>query len=455
MRRGMKMKKRSERAITLIALVITIIVLLILAAVSIAMLTGENGILNKSQQTKTEQIKAELEEQFKLAMYELKIEKKEKSIELSDITIDILKSKIKDSEIQIEVTEEKEDSKSEVMTLSEDSSKTKYKEIRLTKSEVTVIFRIDEKLNITKVDGEIEISYDYNKEDINGDDVEVVIYVRDAENGINQIMIDGIEVGGFAKGSKDKIEITYNVKLGQSYKMTIVTTKGETKEETISINITHKITTDLAEGLSMAEEVTEVQYNQSYTAKIIEDDEYLVDELTVTMGGEVLTEGIDALNGTIHIEKVTGDIVITATATPCDKLLEFNSVYCHNPNVANTRDTNAVEQVLFNGNINESGYGGVMIGPLSSKHYIEFTVYKEIKIYVCGKSSTNIYPNSWATALDVLKWNGNSFAQWEKPGVNNNGTWYEFVTLPKGRYQLKTLGSQFVCFAEWRLEIVK
>ena len=35
--------------ITLIALVITIIVLLILAGVSIAMLTGENRIINKSK----------------------------------------------------------------------------------------------------------------------------------------------------------------------------------------------------------------------------------------------------------------------------------------------------------------------------------------------------------------------------------------------------------------------
>ena len=38
---------KNEIGITLIALVITIIVLLILAAVSIAMLTGENGILTQ------------------------------------------------------------------------------------------------------------------------------------------------------------------------------------------------------------------------------------------------------------------------------------------------------------------------------------------------------------------------------------------------------------------------
>ena len=42
--------KKQNNGITLIALVITIIVLLILAGVSIAMLTGDNGILTQSKQ---------------------------------------------------------------------------------------------------------------------------------------------------------------------------------------------------------------------------------------------------------------------------------------------------------------------------------------------------------------------------------------------------------------------
>jgi len=41
---------KNNKGITLIALVVTIIVLLILAAVSIAMLTGQNGILKRSQE---------------------------------------------------------------------------------------------------------------------------------------------------------------------------------------------------------------------------------------------------------------------------------------------------------------------------------------------------------------------------------------------------------------------
>ena len=41
---------KKEQGITLIALIITIIVLLILAAISIATLTGENGILTKASE---------------------------------------------------------------------------------------------------------------------------------------------------------------------------------------------------------------------------------------------------------------------------------------------------------------------------------------------------------------------------------------------------------------------
>ena len=58
-----KKLKRREKGITLIALVITIIVLLILASVSIAMLTGNNGILTQAQKAKEETDKASVIEQ--------------------------------------------------------------------------------------------------------------------------------------------------------------------------------------------------------------------------------------------------------------------------------------------------------------------------------------------------------------------------------------------------------
>ena len=59
---------RNQRGITLIALVITIIVLLILAGVSIAMLTGQNGILTRATEATDQSLKSEAEEAVKLAI---------------------------------------------------------------------------------------------------------------------------------------------------------------------------------------------------------------------------------------------------------------------------------------------------------------------------------------------------------------------------------------------------
>ena len=61
-------QKEAQKGITLIALVITIIVLLILAGVSIAMLTGQNGILTQAQNAKTTNESKSAEEKVKLAV---------------------------------------------------------------------------------------------------------------------------------------------------------------------------------------------------------------------------------------------------------------------------------------------------------------------------------------------------------------------------------------------------
>ena len=68
MKKNKKILKRKEKGITLIALVITIIVLLILAGVSIAMLTGDNGILTQARNAKEETEKASELEGIQLAV---------------------------------------------------------------------------------------------------------------------------------------------------------------------------------------------------------------------------------------------------------------------------------------------------------------------------------------------------------------------------------------------------
>ena len=74
--RNLKTKAfKSTRGITLIALVVTIIILLILAGVSIAMLTGNNGVLTQGKRAKEENEIAEEKEAISLAMNALKIQK--------------------------------------------------------------------------------------------------------------------------------------------------------------------------------------------------------------------------------------------------------------------------------------------------------------------------------------------------------------------------------------------
>ena len=72
--RNVRTKEERVKGITLIALVITIIVLLILAAVSIAMLTGENGILRQATSAKNKTGEADIKESIELAFSNSKME---------------------------------------------------------------------------------------------------------------------------------------------------------------------------------------------------------------------------------------------------------------------------------------------------------------------------------------------------------------------------------------------
>ena len=81
-----KEKVIRNKGITLIALVITIIVLLILAGVSIAMLTGDNGILTQAQRAKNETEQAQVNEESILENYEQYIEGSTNGSTLTTVT---------------------------------------------------------------------------------------------------------------------------------------------------------------------------------------------------------------------------------------------------------------------------------------------------------------------------------------------------------------------------------
>ena len=59
---------KNNKGITLVALVITIIVLLILAGVSISMVVGENGVLNRATGAASETSEAEMKQALEMAV---------------------------------------------------------------------------------------------------------------------------------------------------------------------------------------------------------------------------------------------------------------------------------------------------------------------------------------------------------------------------------------------------
>ena len=85
-----KHKINTKSGITLIALVVTIIVLLLLAGISIQMLTGDNGILQRAGEAKKEQEMAQLKEHAELIKHTLLIDKLGKNPKRSELINAIL-----------------------------------------------------------------------------------------------------------------------------------------------------------------------------------------------------------------------------------------------------------------------------------------------------------------------------------------------------------------------------
>ena len=71
-----QMKNKKERGITLIALVVTIIVLIILAGISINLIFGTNGIINKAKDAKIKTEIASIKEEISLKILDKQTENK-------------------------------------------------------------------------------------------------------------------------------------------------------------------------------------------------------------------------------------------------------------------------------------------------------------------------------------------------------------------------------------------
>ena len=73
---------KEQKGITLVALVITIIILLILAGISIATLSGDNGLFTRAQQAKNATINGQKNENAALDTYNAAINNAIKDLDI-------------------------------------------------------------------------------------------------------------------------------------------------------------------------------------------------------------------------------------------------------------------------------------------------------------------------------------------------------------------------------------
>ena len=234
-----KLKER-EKGITLIALVITIIVLLILAAVSIAMLTGENGMLSKASTAKEKHQISEAKEKIELALQDLRIEEESKGNSLTKKEL----SKLSESEYEINVGSTESFPVEVVQSIYKFQINDKYQVEYLGEATGTIV------TYKTKPEG-------YT----NQDKVTIILKVKNSK-GIKEIQTPNSENTIYGNG-KIEIATDYTVYKNGTYTFKVI--DNENKEETKDI-IIDKIDKDAPTSCAIKAEVKDGAIEVTTTA---------------------------------------------------------------------------------------------------------------------------------------------------------------------------------------------
>ncbi|MCI8384476.1 MAG: type II secretion system protein [Clostridia bacterium] len=243
-------QEKNNKGITLIALVITIIVLLILAGVSIATLTGENGILNKSTSAKQDKEQQEGKELIKLAINEMMIEKKEKG---ENLTIDFIGDHIHE---KLKIDKEDVTKNGEpVETVNVIYGKYEY--------EIDDVFNLS---IIGSIKGKITINATYKILEKNA--VITITVKTEDEKGIKRILLPNNE---YEDGNNQKeITIEYMANKNGDYKFIAEGNNNSIRAKTIKIS---EIDTLSPNEAQIALTSTRINVGESVTATVIVSDD--------------------------------------------------------------------------------------------------------------------------------------------------------------------------------------
>ncbi len=310
------MKQQKNDGITLIGLVITIIVLLILAGVSIAMLTGENGILTKASEVKGKSPEIKAKEEIQLVLNEWQIEKRAttKTIE------EFFNAKVGSKEI--DKYEIKEDGEIEIY-------RDNYYVVINNEGEI--------KQEVQKFIDKTEATYEI----ISTNEVVYEISILfENQIGIQSVLCpNGTNVNG---NNQNSVVIdTYSVESNKTYEFRI-----QTQEEVEFLTLEIKN--------SLTQEIAIVENDESGIYPTLYADGIKVPEKTITIQYPEDTKGYYSKdNGTTWSEYsgeivIDSDIVLKAKYKMKDKITPVVS-----KNVSSGLAPDALGMQAYNGNLND------------------------------------------------------------------------------------------------------
>ena len=225
MKQNLKERGNGKNGITLIALVITIIVLLILAGVTIATLTGDNGILTKAQNAKEKNAQKTVEEQINLAVQASRIN------EGLVIDKDILEQELTNNGIEITKSENDElpwtvKKDGYVYTISENGE-------------------IKEKEGIAITTGDIEILKGSTK------GKKVSAQILSGETGTIKWEHTGNITLSATEGNEITVNVNSNANAGDTATIT-ARIDGKTYQDSINVKIVTQVTSVTAEKIEVS-----------------------------------------------------------------------------------------------------------------------------------------------------------------------------------------------------------
>lgn len=240
-------------------------------------------------------VKAEMEEKLTEAIQDI-LAKNPGTSTLDDITEEKLKGKLPYETTVIEDVSTGD----KIVAIKKDDTTIIY----------TLVYAVDEEFRVTETVPQLYFSYKIIEKV--GNNVKLELSFSDIR-GITKIELPGQEP--LTYDNKKTIKIEYIVEREKEYHVTITPANGSIEERKIYVYDYYDVKVNLQEGVTIDNTDERVIAGTAYEATFTVPDDYILNELIVTMGGTKITKvaQVNVTQGKISIPKVTGDIEITAT----------------------------------------------------------------------------------------------------------------------------------------------